>query len=242
MGNKSSQNDDSSDEESIDCDSSDEDTSRLQGAGISFHGEVGGKILDRSPESAPVTVAIDFGTTFFGWAYRFRDEERIICSNREPTCLLLNPDKTFSALGKKAMDTFYSLDPPAEQKNYFFYSQFKMRLYDTKKLSRNTKLKDENNKKLKAMKFFIKSFEALKDEILLKLNQSKAGEITTNDVLWMITIPAIWTDEARQFMSEAARKAGLTIDQSVYQKYGPNLQKIATEMKPFDLTSYIYWL
>jgi len=32
------------------------------------------------------------------------------------------------------------------------------------------------------------------------------------------------------------------IDQSVYQKYGPNLQKIATEMKPFDLTSYIYWL
>ena len=32
------------------------------------------------------------------------------------------------------------------------------------------------------------------------------------------------------------------LDQSVYQKYGPNLQKIATEMKPFDLTSYIYWL
>ena len=32
------------------------------------------------------------------------------------------------------------------------------------------------------------------------------------------------------------------LDQSVYQKYGPNLQKIATEMKRFDLTSYIYWL
>jgi len=32
------------------------------------------------------------------------------------------------------------------------------------------------------------------------------------------------------------------VDQSVYQKYGPNLQKIATEMKPFDLTPYIYWL
>ena len=32
------------------------------------------------------------------------------------------------------------------------------------------------------------------------------------------------------------------IDQSVYQKYGPNLQKNATEMKPFDLTPYIYWL
>jgi len=32
------------------------------------------------------------------------------------------------------------------------------------------------------------------------------------------------------------------LDQLVYQKYGPNLQKIATEILSFDLTSYIYWL
>jgi len=32
------------------------------------------------------------------------------------------------------------------------------------------------------------------------------------------------------------------IDQSDYQKYGPNLQKIATELKPFDLAPYTYWL
>jgi len=202
--------DDSSDDQSIDCDSSDEDTGGTQGAGIRFAGEVDGKILDNSPGSAPVTVAIDFGTTYFGWAYRFRDEETIICSNREPTCLLLNPDKTFSALGKKAIDNFYSLDSPVEEKKYFFYSQFKMRLYDTKKLTRETKLKDENNKKLKAMRIFVICLKALRDEILQKLNGSKVGEITTSDVLWMITIPAIWTDEARQFMSEAARKAGLT--------------------------------
>jgi len=33
----------------------------------------------------------------------------------------------------------------------------------------------------------------------------------------------------------------LFIDQSVYQKFGPNLKKIATELKPFDLTSYTYY-
>jgi len=32
------------------------------------------------------------------------------------------------------------------------------------------------------------------------------------------------------------------IDQSDYQTYGPNLQKIATETKPFDFTPYTYWL
>ena len=37
-------------------------------------------------------------------------------------------------------------------------------------------------------------------------------------------------------------KTTTMVDQSVYEKYGPNLQKIATEMKPFDLTSYIYCL
>jgi len=38
--------------------------------------------------------------------------------------------------------------------------------------------------------------------------------------------------------STHSRKLLTYVDQSVYQKYGPNLQKIATEMKPFDLTPY----
>jgi len=42
--------------------------------------------------------------------------------------------------------------------------------------------------------------------------------------------------------NKIAKQNDTHLDQSVYQKYGPNLQKIATEMKPFDLTSYIYWL
>jgi len=238
---------DSSDDKSIDCDSSDEDTGQPQGAGISFDGEIGGKIPDNSPAiggklpditpgSAPVTVAIDLGTTCFGWAYRFRNEE-IICCNREPTCLLLNKDKTFSALGQKAMDKFYGLVTHAEQKNYFFYSQFKMRLYDTKKLTRGTQLKDEHSKKLKAMKVFIITFKELKNEILQKLNDVKGGStITTNEVLWMITIPAIWTDEARQFMSEAARKAGLTRTRLVLEPEAAALYVIGKTLQ-FDSKS-----
>jgi len=197
------------------------------GAGISFDGEACGKLPDITPGSAPVTVAIDLGTTCFGWAYRFRGEETINNSEREPTCLLLNPDKTFSALGKKAMDAFYSLETHAEQKKYFFYSQFKMRLYDTKKLSRGTKLEDEHSKTIKAIKVFIITLKELKNEILQKLNEMRGGSlITTNEVLWMITIPAIWTDEARQFMSEAARKAGLTRTRLVLEPEGAALYVI----------------
>jgi len=41
---------------------------------------------------------------------------------------------------------------------------------------------------------------------------------------------------------EITRETQCHIDQSVDQTYGHNLKKIATEMKPFDLTPYIYWL
>jgi len=197
-------------------------------------GEVGGK-LDNSPGCAPVTVGIDLGTTYFGWAYKFRNEKEIIFSKREPTCLLLNPDNTFSALGKKAMDTFYKLNA-TDQEKYTFFSQFKMRLYDTKKLSRDTELKDENGKTLKAMEIFITTFAQIKDQILQKLNQARAGEITINDVLWMITIPAIWTDEARQFMSEAARKAGLTRTRLVLEPEAAALYVIGKTLE-FDRKS-----
>jgi hypothetical protein len=35
---------------------------------------------------------------------------------------------------------------------------------------------------------------------------------TKDDVLWVITVPAIWTDRARLFMREASLKAGLVSD------------------------------
>jgi len=32
------------------------------------------------------------------------------------------------------------------------------------------------------------------------------------------------------------------VEQSVYQKFGPNLENIATEMNHFGVTPYTYWL
>jgi len=133
------------------------------------------------------------------------------------------------------MDTFYKLNA-TDQEKYTFFSQFKMRLYDTKKLSRDTELKDENGKTLKALEIFITTFAQMKDQILQKLNQAKAGEITINDVLWMITIPAIWTDEARQFMREAAREAGFTRTRLVLEPEAAALYVIGKTLE-FDSKS-----
>jgi len=55
-------------------------------------------------------------------------------------------------------------------------------------------------------------------------------------VLWIITIPAIWTDEARQFMSEAARKAGLTKTRLVLEPEAAALYVIGKTLE-FDIKS-----
>jgi len=64
---------------------------------------------------------------------------------------------------------------------------------------------------MKAVDVFCIVFCHLKQIILQQINLSKSSSfsVTADDVGWMITIPAIWTDEARQFMREAATNAGL---------------------------------
>jgi len=164
---------------------------------------------------APVFAGIDLGTTFFGYAFAFKnDEDRIYVERgkeREPTCLLLKPDKTLAAVGHQAVDDFCNSLDPDDQKNYFYFCQFKMQLYETKKLSRESELRDATGKQMKAIDVFCIVFCHLKQIILQQINLSKAASfsITSDDVGWMITIPAIWTDEARQFMREAATNAGL---------------------------------
>jgi len=165
---------------------------------------------------APVFAGIDIGTTFFGYAFMFKnDKDRIFVERgkeREPTCLLLKPDKTLAALGYQAVDDFCNSLDPDDQKEYYYFSQFKMQLYETKKLSRGSELRDATGKHMKAIDVFYIIFCYLKQTILRQINSSKAASfcITSDDVGWMITIPAIWTDEARQFMREAATNAGLT--------------------------------
>jgi len=165
---------------------------------------------------APVFAGIDLGTTFFGYAFMFsNDQENIFIEKgkeREPTCLLLKPDKTFAALGYKATDDFCNDLDPDEQKYYYYFHQFKMQLYETKKLSRQSKLRDATGKHMNALEVFSVVYEELKKKILKQINMSKTSSfsVSSDHVGWMITIPAIWTDEARQFMREAATNAGLT--------------------------------
>ena len=90
------------------------------------------------------TVAIDFGTTYSGFAFSFNKEQGddSIFMNRDwvneqghrtsktPTCLLLKPDQSFDSFGYKAVEMYTSLKSLSEEKEYFFFQHFKMFLHN----------------------------------------------------------------------------------------------------------------
>lgn len=88
-----------------------------------------------------VVVAIDFGTTFSGYAFSFtRDPESIhmmrkweggdpgVINQKTPTAILLHPDGRFHSFGFSARDFFHDLDPQ-ESKKWMYFDRFKMMLH-----------------------------------------------------------------------------------------------------------------
>ncbi|XP_060588445.1 heat shock 70 kDa protein 12A-like [Ruditapes philippinarum] len=80
-------------------------------------------------------------------------------------------------------------------------------------MTRRDTLEDETGKKLPAMRVFSLSIDFLRKGILDTLSKHVDGTFIASDIQWVLTVPAIWNDAAKQFMREAARKA--TIPESL---------------------------
>ncbi|XP_052819482.1 uncharacterized protein LOC128245378 isoform X2 [Mya arenaria] len=138
-----------------------------------------------------IVAAIDFGTTFSGYAYSYREEylrdPLQIYSNRwdgqilpqAPTVLLFNSEKTES---------------------YFGFE----------KLTRKMTIKDAQGRNMPAVEVFAAAIRHLKNHFM---EQAKLRvKIQENEVRWVITVPAIWSDDAKEFMVVAAEMAGIKED------------------------------
>ncbi|XP_077095495.1 heat shock 70 kDa protein 12A isoform X3 [Siphateles boraxobius] len=168
-----------------------------------------------------VVVAIDFGTTSSGYAYAFNKEPECIHTMRRweggdpgvsnqktPTTILLTPDKKFHSFGYAARDFYHDLDP-TESKQWLYLEKFKMKLHTTANLSIDTDLHAANGKRVKALDIFAYALAFFKEQALKELSDQAGADFDNADVRWVITVPAIWKMPAKQFMREAAYKAGL---------------------------------
>ena len=101
------------------------------------------------PEYA-VVVAIDFGTSFSGFAFSLnhKDGSEEVYMNREwgmeqgystfktPTCLLLNQRQEFTKFGFEASERYAELED-AKERSFYYFDHFKMMLYGSEVSWRN---------------------------------------------------------------------------------------------------------
>uniref|UniRef100_A0A8I3WD60 Heat shock 70 kDa protein 12A n=1 Tax=Callithrix jacchus TaxID=9483 RepID=A0A8I3WD60_CALJA len=172
-------------------------------------------------QSFLVVVAIDFGTTSSGYAYSFTKEPECIhvmrrweggdpgvSNQKTPTTILLTPERTFHSFGYAARDFYHDLDPN-EAKQWLYLEKFKMKLHTTGDLTMDTDLTAANGKKVKALEIFAYALQYFKEQALKELSDQAGSEFENSDVRWVITVPAIWKQPAKQFMRQAAYQAGL---------------------------------
>uniref|UniRef100_A0A8D0NEN1 Heat shock 70 kDa protein 12A n=1 Tax=Sus scrofa TaxID=9823 RepID=A0A8D0NEN1_PIG len=176
-----------------------------------------------------VVVAVDFGTTSSGYAYSFTKEPECIhvmrrweggdpgvSNQKTPTTILLTPERKFHSFGYAARDFYHDLDPN-EAKQWLYLEKFKMKLHTTGDLTMDTDLTAANGKKVKALEIFAYALQYFKEQALKELSDQAGSEFENSDVRWVITVPAIWKQPAKQFMRQAAYQAGLASPENAEQ-------------------------
>ncbi|XP_053389262.1 heat shock 70 kDa protein 12A-like [Mercenaria mercenaria] len=171
-----------------------------------------------------LVAAIDFGTTFSGYAFSFKhdyqsDPSKVstnqnwvagsmaLVSLKAPTVVLFDENKKFHSFGYEAENTYSELALDDEHHKWYYFKRFKMRLHE-KKITRTIEIDDDKGRKMKALDVFGAVIKYLKDH-LLNLLKTRGTEVQNSDIHWVLTVPAIWTDSAKQFMREAAYKADI---------------------------------
>lgn len=200
----------------------------------------------KSKSSKAAVAAIDFGTTYSGFAFSWKHEWSKVqviskysvdfMSRKVPTSLLLKPDQSFYAFGTDAESIYTQMAekrdsdsdsdsdseinggkeklPNKNCSDHYYFHRFKMLLHENKNLHRDSVIKDITGKKMRAMDIFSLSIEYLKNTMLESMNvRLAAGKIFEKDIDFVLTVPAIWGDEAKLFMREAAIQAGIKSSQ-----------------------------
>lgn len=173
------------------------------------------------------SAAIDLGTSYSGWALSFthdynKDPLQIHSRNwlktdeacvKTPTCILINGDGryTVEAFGFDAERRYAELIEERREDSFYYFRYFKMCLYDQHDCH-NLMITDANGRSLPALTVFSLSIGYLMNDLLHTCSKQLDNDLNADDVTWVVTIPAIWSDANKLFMRAAAIKAGIHTD------------------------------
>ncbi|XP_060582223.1 uncharacterized protein LOC132738660, partial [Ruditapes philippinarum] len=168
-------------------------------------------------------AAIDIGTSLSGCAYYCREGIHIPSwwggdalgrRQKTPTCILFDSNEVFHSFGFEAEDNYASLpEETNDYMNWFFFKHFKMQLYVNMPVKRTFRFVTVDGKEMNAMKVMSATIGYLRAKVLEEpadiSRWTRMHNIGEKQISWILTVPAIWSDSAKQFMRESAEMAGI---------------------------------
>jgi molecular chaperone DnaK (HSP70) len=126
------------------------------------------------------------------------------------TQLLYSPDKSVAAWGYEARWKLGQLRKSQNASDYNFFYNFKMDLHERKNGSKNGPVVvAQNGHEFPVLNLISDYLKHLKDYAMQEVKESVAGQLKDDEILWCLTVPAIWSPSDKQLMRNAARDAGI---------------------------------
>lgn len=101
--------------------------------------------------------------------------------------------------------------PEDELLKDYFFQYFKMSLHE--QITYDPDVKAANRKPIKLSFLLRQCFKYIKDEILKIIRKSGIiNHLSVNDIIWVLTVPAIWSDVAKSIMRKAAFEGSYNYD------------------------------
>jgi molecular chaperone DnaK (HSP70) len=159
-------------------------------------------------------VAIDFGTgaSGYGLAPKLLDpaqKPKIEVFNpcdesddqKTPTAILFDNDHNFLAFGTQALVKYAEMLDDGE--SALLFQTYKMHLLH---LDKNAIAAD--GRELSLMVVISQTLKFIANKALQKLTE-QVGKIVPTKIRWLLTVPALWSEEHKQYMRKAAVEAGI---------------------------------
>ncbi|XP_063399967.1 heat shock 70 kDa protein 12A-like [Mytilus trossulus] len=183
-----------------------------------------------SPEYKYV-VAIDVGTNSSAYAYAKKEDINldknqinVLCNQawgvgkhnymkiKTPTSILLDENGELDSFGYKAE---YNYDKRVKDgvNDFYFFRNFKMALYKNNPTSEMV-IFDVNDRRMMVQTVFSKAISAFMKEFIESITNS-GNTISSEEVRWVVTVPSIWSEAAKQIMKKCAHLAGIPDNQLI---------------------------
>ena len=158
-------------------------------------------------------IAIDFGTGASGYAITPKQleggKQRIEVFNpcdesddqKTVTAILFNDNFQFIAFGSQALQRYAEIIDDGD--TGLLFQTYKMHL-----LHLHSCAKALDGREMPLMAVISETLKYISEKALQKLNE-QVGKVVKTKIKWVLTVPALWSEEHKQFMRKACVEAGI---------------------------------